>query len=276
MIVGFVPTSFADKVHGIGTHRFYFSATDMNLVEVTFEADRQHTGKQSNEPALKTHVTVKLPRAYIYNAAGRYTSEREKSLPDKIAVPWLMLIFVHPDGDVHKTFSEQNLYKREVVVQQGVEHKLRLIRKLTMRTTIVFRPNIKNFYEVPPFFQPEDLPIDVRLSFAGVWDGYRVYTQDQGPDYLFGGPRDHFQVARCPMSANGAMLSNWCSYFIRLNELFIAEVEFLDFRFHGGRKFVTERLAAWSVIVCRYFACNLSDTVQMKNADKQQGRDKSE
>ncbi len=248
----FALPAFADYVRGFGSSSNYFSSSDMTLVEVTFTAFDK-SGRQPLAPVNNENsVSVKLPRAYIHWPAGVYRSTKNRPLPDRITIPWLIMLFAHPNGEAYKIFAKDSRNKSVEVKGK----KISLLRYNTMKTLIRF-DNRGHDRLVRSIIIPEKRPSNLFRNFAGIDEGFRVYTYFDSFVSFYGSITDPFQVAECSKPRELSHIGWWCKYTIILNEYFVAELSFVDFRLHGGRKFATERISAWRNIVCKYIRCKI-------------------
>ena len=102
-------------------------------------------------------------------------------------------------------------------------------------------------------------------KYIGDYEGFREY-QD-GPrfrNYLDSKGRDGIYAVKCLTPIEGSHPEFYCTAYVDLNDNIGAELTFIDFRLHGGRAFLRERIAAWKSHMCEALHCNPPTSVEDK------------
>jgi hypothetical protein len=76
------------------------------------------------------------------------------------------------------------------------------------------------------------------------------YTSYNDRLYFRGSSDDLFDYINCSGSNSHAIV--FCDYFVRVNDLVLLKVSFVDFRFNGGRAFAAERMRMVVAAYCGY------------------------
>ncbi len=82
------------------------------------------------------------------------------------------------------------------------------------------------------------------------------YSSGRGPVYYTDRAYPELQIIDCATDQARADANDYCTYELRLSEVLLARINFVDFRFHGGRAFVQERLGELQSLLCSYFPCD--------------------
>ena len=74
--------------------------------------------------------------------------------------------------------------------------------------------------------------------------------------------QDGIYAVKCLTPVERSNPEVFCTAYVALNESLGAELGFIDFRLHGGRAFLRERIAAWKSHVCGALHCNRPTSVE--------------
>jgi hypothetical protein len=86
------------------------------------------------------------------------------------------------------------------------------------------------------------------------YDGYRVVKNQPSSwtDFFDLGASDGIRHIRCFTPSNPTF---YCTYYLTLSEDLQAELTFIDFRLHGGREFMRQRVDAFKKHICPMLKC---------------------
>ena len=92
----------------------------------------------------------------------------------------------------------------------------------------------------------------------GEFEGFRVYREGTSSwtDYVDIGAADGIQHVLCVNPPERMTPRAFCRAKIVINDRLVAEVNFIDFRLHGGRAFLQERVRAFKKHMCPILKCN--------------------
>jgi hypothetical protein len=203
-----------------------FYSTDPAPIEVVLRTpnDTEETHK----------VTLHVPRAAIVFANG-YSGRSLPKLPDNVVTNEIIVAVVYPDGEPLSVKATEIATQRKVSLTTAIEG-LRL-RQYTAQL----------HYSGPNRIW-EELTQQSREQFKIVdsYDG----LQHAPADYYFG--EDGVDVFRRSYCYPEATSIYFCKTEMRAGPGLTASVDFPDFRLHGGRAYLNERVHKFREIVCRY------------------------
>jgi hypothetical protein len=92
----------------------------------------------------------------------------------------------------------------------------------------------------------------------GTYDGFDVHknSYSERTTFIDASAADGIQTAFCVSATNNTRPEFFCSAIFRLNENVYVELDFIDFRVHGGRRFLQERVRAFKKYVCPILKCS--------------------
>lgn len=220
---------------------------DMSLVSIQYTKRRD---------GIKQPPTIRLPRAMIRNATP-YKRPDFCELPDNIVVSTLRLKLVylasHFSRPTVKPFSvalrdEPNLYS-------GVNYDPLHREEYRIRTiTVVIGPRPYSS-ENEKFIKRPWRTLDKKKTFSFIkkFDDMEVYNRSVLFYYL-GLPQDEFYYVSCSKKTKK---TQWCTYKVRINENFNAQVSFASIEHNGGRDFANDRIKALRHGLCKYMKCDM-------------------
>ena len=113
--------------------------------------------------------------------------------------------------------------------------------------------------------KPKPLAVD-KGQKIGEYEGFDVY--EFGPSlyrsYVDFNSGDGIFYVECPAPIEKSHPEFYCKASVKLNDQIGAELSFIDFRLHGGRAFLRERIAAWKSHMCEALHCNPPTSVEDK------------
>ncbi len=230
--------------------QFYYS-TSMDPITVNF------MWPDFNRPESRIQDTVFLPRAYIVFAAG-YASKPARDLgqdladsqrhgyeelPETIRTDSLRILLAYPDGE---PFTRSLRKWRDDAYKKAMGTNIARSHMYSARISYIYNSNLMPF----PQFTTEREKGRPLKEFEGLLFNPKVTL----PKY-YSKPGDDFFYAKCNDQIEKARPERFCTYAVPLGKNYLALVDFLDFRLHGGRAFADERIAAFRRAMCKYFPC---------------------
>ena len=268
----FVPPATADYVpYFIGAPFNYFS-TDTKPIEVSLGIPRYDKASGTIKSVRRNSANelvdgppiavVRIPRAYIM-FANNYTSSRRalpgfrhEILPDRIVTNHLILAVAYPDGSplsvsygaFHRNKPNLKLLGRDIdkIRKDKQARSIVLLADISSwsnqnaRDSNTLSPRVRS--NVPKFV---DI-VDGFQHFRGIGTGQYYY--DNGPDEI--------RVIKCFGDPATTQPGVYCKYTFPLNDYLLVNLDFLDFRIHGGRDFARERIRAFKKFACPIFRCD--------------------
>jgi hypothetical protein len=252
----------------------YFS-TDMSPVEVNIakifydhntETYRTGTLVDPDSPRFVEGppiVKATIPRAYI-NVFGDYSSRalspefRHDNIPDKAFGESLVMMMTYPDGLPYSIAWSSWDDRKPDMSQPGMGAQANMLqsKKDILRAT---RIKAQVRYSAP--FDARDRVLVTIGSghtlTSTVHDGFQVYSHKSLPEqaYVDDGP-DEIRLIRCLSPIEKSVPSFFCTYYVPLNDKLLVELDFLDFRLNGGRKFARDRVRLFKKIMCPKLQCD--------------------
>ena len=236
--------SYADRIPGtafMGPNVYYTDA--MDPIQVLF------WGKIENREKTPPDSIATLPRAYIFAAPG-YSKEEYNELPRRLEVDKLYVMFSYPDGVPYK---ESYSKKKNLVEFQG-----NTIREYVITHYIAIMHQTVNSIEQLWFLLPEEYrpESEIRTNERYIYnfDGFKGY-ESGGSFYYYGNIDSDVRKIKCLRAPELAHPGSFCTYTTIINERMYVEVDFVDFRLHGGAEFAEERIRVFKEILCRHVSC---------------------
>jgi hypothetical protein len=234
--------ALADNIPGTAyVGRAYYASTEADPIAVNFVADKPSlTPETAKRQSIVTSGVV--PRGFIIFAVP-YATDIEPVLPEEIWTTHLVLL-LHKSGEPYLAFLDK-LQKSEALSERAATASMR-VDMATANLQTVDWPRYR------------ELITYTRAPRRGsTEDGLDVYFYGpRGPIYY----RDHsypaLQVIQCRTEQARANANQFCTYELRLSQVLRARIDFVDFRFHGGRAFVHERLRQLEEQLCSFFSCD--------------------
>jgi hypothetical protein len=275
----------SDSVPGAISGPFVYNSTDMNEVEVNF-ADIVYVDESTNKIGRVDKRTgtfiegepidsVRLSRAYI-NTFSPYSSKasrgkefRHEYLPDQIFGNDLTIRYVHPSGIPYTVAFPRwkNLTPGVTDSSFGrdydIQPKAKQIRLLQMTARIIAlspatHTEGKGTTREMKCIGPESCSgVRKRGKLLDIFDGFDHYDNlpTTNQSYYDNGS-DEIRKIDCYGLVDQARPNWFCTYTFPLNDALFVELKFLDFRFHGGRKFARDRIRTFKKLFCPVFHCD--------------------
>lgn len=232
--------------------RQYYYSTSMDPITVHF------MWPDFNRPESRIQDTVFLPRAYIVFAAG-YASKPARDLgqdladsqrhgyeelPETIQTDSLRILLTYPDGEPFTVALKKRGRKA------GEDY---LGTKVARANLFIARVSyISNSHPMPLTNHVFTYEKNARLT---EYDGL-LYNPGRHNPHYYSKPSDPFFYVYCSDKLAETRPGRLCQYAVPLGSNYLALVDFLDFRLHGGRAFADERIAAFRRAMCEYFPCD--------------------
>jgi hypothetical protein len=278
VLISAASSALADSIPGFLDGPYAYYSTDMNPVEVSFASiksdDTTGTYKTGHlDSVTKEFVqgapmtTAILPRAFI-NAFVPYSSKKTwhrdfqvRVLPSKIVGNNLIMAMTYPDSlpysVVYETWPK---YKPDLSLPgmgQGVikwdDHKA-----LTRAMLVTAKLSATPFGNAREFGCLQPMRCGGKL-FVGDYQGFKHYRDPDGMGtghYYFDNGSDDIRAIKCFGTFNDTPPGHFCTYSLAMNPSIFAELTFLDFRMHGGRPFVRDRIRVFKKFACPIFQCD--------------------
>lgn len=229
-----------------------FHSSDPSLVSVTLIHELQ--------PDRTTHLSI--PRSAIIFVSEYRPSDYE-GVPDEVVSrgAWFDFAIVMPGGMPFGGAVERFAKDKSVSLNsaatalrdQNARVRVRLIGKGvdTDRLYSAWLPRATKDQAIKDDIAVDGLPAKTTEFHALRSDGSRDPALSLGHHIVYF-PKDKsdpFTLIQCERSAPPRY---WCHYVLRLNDLVSLEVDMVDFRFHGGRQFVRDRMNSIVKAYCSY------------------------
>lgn len=227
-------------------------------------------GQDPNDPTKVVHspivLTTKIPRNLIsmcepYARGGQHSVFNVQSLPDEVFCKKVNIDLNYADG---KAMTVTDMFRGD-----NYDH----LRNQPQPSDIIFGklPENRGGVDIKRYYE---MSVDISIKFDYVeelfmresrWrradiDGFEVYMPGTaGATALFDNFKkdgvEHVSCSTADPLAKHSLIA-YCTYYFPLNDQLQAEVKFIDFREHGGRLFLEERIAALKKWICPIFNCN--------------------
>lgn len=270
----FVRAAAADYVPYSVSAPFKYFSTDMTPIEVSLGIpqydEASGTIKSVRRDPVKGFVDgspvsiVSIPRAYIMSAESYSSSRkalpgfRHDILPDKIVTDHLVLAVAYPDGTpLSVSYGAFNSKKPDLsLLGRDIDKisKDKQARAIVLLADISVSPN-NNMRDSDVLAQK----IFGGSEYVGMYEGFKQYRSRNNIDrsqYFYDVGTDDIIAVRCYGNPESAFPGFYCAYRFPLNESIMVSMDFLDFRFHGGRVFARERIRAFKKFACPIFHCD--------------------
>lgn len=254
-------------VNGIASGGNIFASSEMKPVTVNFI-----NPMQPSNPI----ISVALPRAFVI-AFDPYTSksyggeESYTALPDDMKGHGpLWIAYLHPKGDPYThapgTFSERETGPVDSSFGKGFSTlKLEQQKRWLMGHAKIYllhqRWIDEGFDTTRKLIACQDkagcLFIPKGSERLGDEYGLASFKAKQGTmHYYFSSGGKDAWIAQCFGAEEKSHPQFFCKYIFPLNDKLFAQLEFLDFRLHGGPDFARARIRAFKRAFCGYFKCD--------------------
>lgn len=233
----------------------YYVSKEMEPISVEFVLK---PWAEDDEDTLKR--VVKVPRAYInfvngysHSAKRRVTKHTLKSrqrgwseLPEQVRTSDIMVTLIDPDGAPYTV--------------QGLERSLSTqnadgITKRRARSQFAYISLAKDSQFVPITLK---MARDKGVSLVE-YEGLLFDPGATGRHYYYNMGSGSLRFVRCSRRAEETRPGEFCTYAVSMGDHFIARIQFLDFRLHGGRQYIIDRVGVFLKAMCQHFPCNEED-----------------
>lgn len=208
----------------------YFYSTNMEAVKV----DLTHRISETETVRAK----MSIPRAYIIYADG-YSRKEYSELPAAISTGHLKIGYLFPDGRA----LAAAVAGPQAGANAGQRAKVADWRPQRFEVDLYYSSSMEGFYN----------NVASRLrrqgEFLGISEGLETYRETSYLIFLATDPKLEFAYVRCFEQGNPVY---FCTAVAPLSSNIRANINFLDFRFHGGLPFLVERIAAARRIACGF------------------------
>ena len=234
----------------------YFFTTKMDPIDVALWPDLRI--KADRPPVAR----FSLPRAYIFYVS-RAADKSTKPLPQSVQARSVNIMLIYPEG-IPYSHAIRDYNKKHRVSSWVAAGKLRprlLIAKI--------RGVLGDAYNLSYLF-PESKNTKVkRETYVGTYSGLKHYTTGGIIETFYGPETALIRKIRCGRSLAKTHPRFFCTYYVVLSNHLISEVDFVDFRVHGGVQFAEERVRAFKATICQYVRCDREpsrrDNVKRRN-----------
>jgi hypothetical protein len=206
---------------------FNYYSTDLALVELTLRNPSDHDPRHQR--------ILHVPRAAFVFVNG-FEPKQTPRLPDKIESNEVELALTYPDG------RPLSAHAAEIAATEK-RNSAAAVQSLQARQYIV------HLHYTAPSNPWEARTREMALSlnkYTDVYDGLRHGPAD---NYLGEEGVDEFVKMLCYPEATPKYL---CTVDMRVGVDLVAVARFPDFRFHGGRAYVNDRVRKLRDALCRY------------------------
>lgn len=242
-------------IPGFGSAPFYYYSTDLSPIDISFGRDRP--GSIEIDP-WEDKLTITLPRAYIVYANGYSSKARKgptyKTLPQRLRTNHVQLLLTYPDGKPYSITQSKSGVEKPDPTAWGMGKDIatwpprRQSRAAAIKADIHLSNTDMRKKFGPNRYQTYLGERDGFRRFSGLGGGSMEYLYDDGPD-------DIRRVA-CTRELEKSNPVFFCTYTIVLNKNLWAELQFIDFRLHGGRPFARERIRVFKKAICPIVQCD--------------------
>jgi hypothetical protein len=219
-------------------------------------------------------MQVALPRAYVvsfdpYQTVGSSPDHTVQKLPDILYGDGpLTLLYLHGPGtplvtvasrEIDKiTGPEDSSFGKNYAVQPG-SMKLRYLTGIAQLHFYSDQQVSRGDRKLRQTYPCVDTVLCSyrRGDEIGSYEGFKVYKPKPGSYhyYVDNGP-DEIREIQCSGTLAQSRPQFYCYYRFPLNDHLFAELEFIDFRLHGGREFARQRIRAFKDKFCSYLHCD--------------------
>jgi hypothetical protein len=284
--------AFADSIPDAFSGPYVFNTSDMTEIEVNLIRGLKYadgsiepeldgpTGKPISgkydankkfraEPPL---ITARLPRALV-NICDPYTSKAESyffdvnELPDEIYCTNFMINYLHPDGlpltkALSMDWNEMRATRPSPTSPSfgkdfdKLQYEPERIRFLRMEAVV--RINEFNGRYAIPTWNKQDQTKNYPNSIVEEYDGYTSVSDGVSNwQYYFDDGPDEIRSVACVTSIEDAQPGFFCTANFPIRDNVFVALTFIDFRLHGGRKFLRERVRMFKKQFCQQLNCDL-------------------
>jgi len=205
---------------------FNYYSTDLSPIEVTL--------RQTNDPDLSHRTVLKVPRAAL-TFVNSFTPKKEPRLPDALETNQIEIALAYPGDKPLITYATE---------MAAVQH-ISIYDAMKKARSEEFVADIS--YSAP------DNPWEARVResqahLLKVKDTYEGMPHAPADYYIGETGVDEFMEVHCYPEATPIY---FCRTKMRVSRSITAEVNFVDFRFHGGRAYLNEHARAFREALCR-------------------------
>jgi hypothetical protein len=226
------PAVARERWPGVYDSPLYFYSTDMSLVEVKLS---HMTEKSETE-----YVTLRIPRAYILYAS-RYRPADYSTVPDAIHTNHLTLLLTYPNGKPLSVVAKELDAQRSAGTRSSIcdLREQQYVAELSFVSPGITWSSIRESI----FRINLDSPL-------GEYEGLKYYDRSGRQFVFFGDPADEsFLWVQCYHESKPVF---FCKAGIPITTGLLAQVDFVDFRFHGGVQFLKDRVRVLRQTVCTF------------------------
>jgi hypothetical protein len=222
------PTERWSAVYTPWLHHF---STDLAQVHITL--------RYTNDPDPRHRAALGVPAAYVVFVEGLGPKDAPR-LPARFGTSQVDLAMTWPDGKPLSVHARENARRDGISFAQAAT----ALRANHMAVSLGYvRPDI-----------PWEARVRERNRFmaeAEPFDGLLHVTESRRDIYFGDGRSDEFVRIWCFLHADSRP-DHFCTTSMRVAPDIVANVDFVDFRFNGGREFVNERIRLVRATVCQF------------------------
>jgi hypothetical protein len=195
-----------------------------------------------------------------------------ENLPDELYCGAIGLTFNYDDGISWDNVRPTRRDELESLLADKSKHSL-ILGRITSKTHWsdldrykIIRAEIEILRDQKhkdAYFSPKMVVGKKTREYEG-FEEYLATPTDGMPQYFDVNALDGIQRVDCVSNPAQTNAVYFCHARLLLNPLIIAKVGFIDFRHHGGRLFLQERVRAFKKIVCPIIKC---DTAALREAE---------
>ena len=267
----------ADCLPSSGCYRWQYNSTDKTpitlnlvrqfrydrLIEKTWWGGWRKAPDAEQQIAAATVLRTKIPRAYI-TYCGPYSSRalnpyfKVSQIPDNAVCDAVRLSYIYPTGEPLTTFGRIDENEPLPVTKffgsgyNEINDTSRKLRYLRMTAYIVrFKQSANRF----KMWSPDDIAShSVRRKD---YQGFNQFESKVGISvYFFDNSEDGIRKVRCIEQYGKIIPYYFCSVEFSINENIYVDLDLIDFRKHGGREFLRERVRNFKSHMCSILQCN--------------------
>jgi hypothetical protein len=283
----------ADYIPNAIAGPFIYSSTDLTEIEVNLVYDFKYQDgepvlDETGEPVVGQQVgdkfitkppafSTKLPRAQV-NYCNPYSSRAVSSyfdtggffkngaLPNRIYCKQFSMYYLYTDGTpitiAHATplDSLKSRWPKPAPASFGkdfdqLQNKWDMLRYLSM--VAIIHANGFDSRDGVYLWDTKRLIKDAPNTTIGDYEGFLSFVSGASdtPEYFDDGA-DEIRYVSCASSIEKSHPGFYCTVYFPISRGAFVELSFVDFRLHGGRQFLRERVRSFKRLFCEQLKCD--------------------
>jgi hypothetical protein len=265
--------SKADRLPELNNDSFTFSTKDIPLVDVYFTNGHPYPEnnitklgvwneeRKAYDPATSTFM-LSIPPVYLDTCINLSAWNELKEIPQKAYCRNVFeASFFYPTG---VPFSRGRKFEDDLQENnppttpffgKGYDQLKRIRDKTKFLNTHAIIALSKRDLSHWDLMQEHGGENAKNVTYRGRYEGFTEIRRYKYT-YFYDNGSDGIRAVQCFDLTERSEPSQTCSTQFRVNDKLVATVSFIDFRLHGGREFLRERVRNFKKIMCPFLKCD--------------------